>query len=300
MEFRESLRANLSLWPNLAPNLAAIGLCAGENYSAKLFFEALSKLDGQVLAELEGAEENMLEAVNLSGSVDDPEEFMASGKSKKKANTDRTIRNTVEVMALGGIAFVVNESVHLTRTGRLLLEFLSGSNNRPPVANNNNLHLAGKLLLPGLMAVPEYRSVLMLVDSLDNFIFPEELNRAIKIMIEWDYPHEALVEEVVAKIKRSRASNDVVSIGQRWYKNEEYGTSQENSQRKALNPWFLLSGGGGLVLQTESTTARRVHPLLRGELRRLRAQPHGRLKMPAKDIFKLSKSFAVAFSDLCV
>jgi hypothetical protein len=299
MEWRDALRANLSLWPNLAPNLAAIGLCAGENYSSDLFFEALSSFEGQASIDLESAEESLAEAENSVEATEDSSSIPLQGKSKK-ASTDRTIRNTVEVMALGGLAFVEDESVHLTRTGKTLLRFLSSRNGVPSIANNNNIHLAGKLLLPGLMAVPEYRAILMLIDSIDNYISPEELNRAIGVMIEWDYPHEALMAEMAIKIKQSRFHNDVASIGQRWYKNEDFGTVQASSQRKALNPWFLLSGGGGLVLQTEANSTRRIHPLLRNEICRLRGQSPERLKMPAKDIFKSSKSFAMAFSDLCV
>lgn len=244
MEWRDSLRANLSLWPNLTSNLAALGSCAGKPWDEAAFLSAI-KVEAAISSEGGGG-------VSPSDDVEqtDVEDIIAEHGSdtaaRKTATTNRTVRQTIEVMILGGLAYR-NESkiFFLTLLGRELLSFLRVEPNRPRVANPQNVHLAGRLVLPGLLAVPEYRAILLLVAAADGRLSTEELNRAMRTMSMWSFPDHHLINGLAEQICAARKAGDVTALGARWYREEDYATAKDGDQRKAINPWMLLAGGGG-------------------------------------------------------
>jgi hypothetical protein len=81
----------------------------------------------------------------------------------------------------------------------------------------------------------------------------EELNRAMAALSDLSD-----VDFVAEKILRARANRDVTSIGDRLYKPDEFGTANESDQRKAMNPHFLLAGGGGLFIEFGGEEMRRL------------------------------------------
>lgn len=291
MEWRDSLRANLSLWPNLTANLAALSSCSGKTWDESKFLEAIKK-ETDVASK---TATSLLEDIALES---EDSELAADGKVAK---TSRTVRQTIEIMILSGLAYRDEENLfHLTRLGETLLSFLRIGPNGQSVANSANVHLAGRLLIPGLLAVPEYRSIVLLCAEVDGWITTEETNRAVRIMSMWSYPEANLLSQLASKIKTARDSNDVTKIGPRWYRDEDYGTSKASDQRKAVNPWLLLAGGGGLVLTSGDQYERRIHPLLIDEVM-LRSRSRS-LPLPIlnKNIVENSRTFAEAFSKICL
>lgn len=293
MEWRDSLRANLSLWPNLTVNLAALSSCSGKSWDESKFLDAIKKeADGVPNIVAESADEV------ISGHDDLSPEVTSEGKS---ATTSRTVRQTIEIMILSGLAYRDEEKIfYLTQLGATLLDFLRLRPNGASFANNSNSHLAGRLILPGLLAVPEYRSMLLLCTAVDGWITTEEMNRAIKIMSLWSHPEPYLIQSLANVVNKGRQSNDVKQIGPRWYRDEDYGTGKAGDQRKAVNPWLLLAGGGGLVLTSGDQNERRVHPLLIEEIVVNSKIHHSRLIIPSKNIVENSKIFAQSFSNICI
>jgi hypothetical protein len=288
MEWRESLRANLLLWP-LTPNLTALSRCAGKPWSEEGFLDAIkaeATASGTAGADAEGSADE-----DVSDDVPD----------LKTANTARSVRQTLEVMVLGGLAYRDGSSViHLTPIGSHLLSFLRRRENGESVATNSNIHLAGRILLPGLFAVAEYRAIIQLTAASDGHLSREELNRALKTMSDWSYPDRHLIETLATLIKTSRNLNDPTKIGPRWYRDADFGTAKESDQRKAVIPWFRLAGGGGLVMEANSLGDRRIHPLLIADVQHLGRTTDVSLVLPTKNIIESSESFAMAFSNMCI
>jgi hypothetical protein len=107
----------------------------------------------------------------------------------------------------------------------------------------------------------------------DSQLSNEELNRCMaRVERLSDVPAAA------AAVLASRTASDPVLIGPRLYQDDEYGTTQENEQRKAMNPHFLLAGGGGWFIDVEpSDPYRRLPDWARGLLARELRSP-GRLE----------------------
>lgn len=291
MEWRDSLRANLSLWPNLTANLAALSSCSGKTWDESKFLDAIKK-ETDIASK---TSPSLLEEV--STELEDTE-LAGDGKVAK---TSRTVRQTIEIMILAGLAYRHENNIfYLTRLGETLLDFLRVGPNGVSLANPANVHLAGRLLIPGLLAVPEYRSIILLCAEVDGWITTEETNRAIRVMSLWPYPESDLLSKLASKIKAARDTNDVTKIGPRWYRDEDYGTSKASDQRKAVNPWLLLAGGGGLVLTSGDQYERRVHPLLLDELMLRSRSRNLHLSVPSKNIVENSRTFAEAFSKICL
>jgi hypothetical protein len=304
MEWRDSLRANLSLWPNLTPNLAAISTCAGKPWDEAAFLEAI-KAETARQASLAPTGIGSTLAGDEEGSSDEPGDNQPPGAAQqaaaKVAGTNRTVRQTIEIMVLGGLAYRDEAKVlHLTAVGKELLRFLRPNELGKRIANPQNIHLAGRLMLPGLMAIAEYRAVLLLSAQADGRLSTEELNRSIRAMSAWPTPDRALVDRLAGSIIEARSAGDVRAIGARWYRDEDYGTAKEGDQRKAVNPWFLLAGGGGLVIETIQQAERRIHPLLVAEVRKMADLTAVSLQLPTKNILETSESFALGFSKLCM
>src|SRR5712671_6549847 len=94
LRWRTNLRANLVLWPEVAPNIAALINAAGQTYN----------------------EDELIKS------------FPGSSKETTKAPTDtRAVRNTFEALALAGLAFKDSTDppkFQLTDLGASLFTFL--------------------------------------------------------------------------------------------------------------------------------------------------------------------------------
>ena len=171
MEWRDSLRANLALWPTVTPNLLAVASCAGQPLNEDDFLKAI-QTGGTPISD------------EASAGLD--EDGVGEGKA---ATTARTVRQTVEVLVLGGIAYRDQDKrFQLTPVGTELIAFLTATAGSSKLSNPKNFHLAGRLLLPGLMAVPEYRAVLILASLCGGQISTEEFNRSIPLLEKLPYP----------------------------------------------------------------------------------------------------------------
>lgn len=286
MEWRDALRANLTLWPNVTPNLVAVAQCAGKPLNEEEFLLAIKdqsavttsvQKEGEVTADDDGAAESKLPA------------------------TARSVRQTVEILVLGGLAFRDESGIfRLSTVGKHVLDFLVGSSGQSKQVNENNYYLAGRALLPGLMAVPEYRASILLTWKCDEVLSTEEFNRAIPHLSRMPAPDLSRIDKVAALILAAREKNDVSKIGARWYKDEDFGTSSESDQRKAVNPWFLLAGGGGLVLEGLGNSQRRLHPLLVDDVRRIAMTVAPYIDLPKKNVIEASKEYSQAFSERCL
>jgi hypothetical protein len=294
MEWRDSLRANLSLWPNLTVNLAALSSCSGKPWDESEFLAAIK-------SETDSVPKVANASVDEQAAVENDDSSSEQSTETKAASTSRSVRQTIEIMILGGLAFRDETKVfHLTDLGQSLLSFLRIRPIGTSLANSSNIHLAGRLLLPGLLAVPEYRSVLLLCAAADGWITTEEVNRAIRVMSPWSFPDSSSISALAARLKAARISGDVTEIGPRWYRDEDYATPKAGDQRKAVNPWVLLAGGGGLILMQGEQYERRVHPLLLNEIPLLSLTTSVNLYIPTRNIVENSKVFAQSFSKLCL
>ena len=175
--WRTNLRANLVLWPEVAPNIAALARSDGEPYDEEALLDKISSL--------------------------------ADGK---EATDTRSVRNTFEIMALSGLAVREGNPPQLKLTGHgssLFSFLLPGKAGKYAVEGNRRL--AAEYVIRALSVVLEYRAIWGLWRQCGNVLTNEELNRGM-------------------------ARLDVVA---------------SNDQRKAINPLFLLAGGGRLFVKME-------------------------------------------------
>lgn len=171
----------------------------------------------------------------------------ASG-TEKAADDGRSARNTIEVISLAGLAFVDEGKVfNLTNLGLCLFSFL-GTFGEKRYANERNRALLSEVLIRGLSVVIEYRAIWALMRATGNKLSNEELNRAMAFIKYWED-----IPRCAEMILKARSDGNVVLIGPRLYENHKYGTPQENDQRKAINPLFLLCGGGKIFLDLNSS-----------------------------------------------
>lgn len=162
----------------------------------------------------------------------------AEGEDRRRA-----VRQTFEAMAYEGLVYRSDEDVlHTTVLGEFVLTFLGLLGPRKFVNGSNRVIVAGPLIR-GLAIITEVRVIWTLMRGLDNSLSNEELNRAMaRIDTTADVP------AVVKDIRAARAAEDPSLIGARLYDDDKFGTDTENAQRKAMNPHFLLAGGGGLFI----------------------------------------------------
>lgn len=212
MQWRHNLRANLALWPQVSLNISTACQFHLKEFDEKAFLAAIP-----------------------------------SRSSEKTADDERSARNTVEVMALAGLSYVDEAKVfHLTNLGQCLFTFL-GTIGGKRYANERNRALLSEALIRGLSTVIEYRAIWTLMRAVGNKLSNEELNRSMACI--------RYLEDIPAcaeAVSQSRAKNDPSIIGPRLYENEKYGTAKHTDQRKAMNPLFLLSGGGKIFLDLNS------------------------------------------------
>ena len=167
------------------------------------------------------------------------EHFSASGGEDRR----RAVRQTFEAMAYEGLVYRNDQDVlQTTALGDFVLTFLGLVGPRKFANQVNRIIVAGPLIR-GLAVITEVRVIWALMRSLDNSLSNEELNRAMaRIHSTADVP------AVVQDIRAARAAQDPNLIGVRLYDDGKFGTDAENDQRKAMNPHFLLAGGGGLFI----------------------------------------------------
>jgi hypothetical protein len=211
LTWRTNLRANLVLWPTVAPNIAALAKQDGRIYDEAAFLASFPRSDGE------------------------------------KAPTDaRAVRNTIEVLALAGLAFRDQSNpphFRLTALGRSLFSFL-GVTSGTRFATEANRALLADLLIRALAVVAEYRAIWMLMSGTAGVLSNEELNRAIGRIRFLDD-----IDSTVKSILEARSDGDVARIGPRLYNDADYANEATRlDQRKAMNPLFLLAGGGGIFI----------------------------------------------------
>jgi hypothetical protein len=186
------------------------------------------------------------------GHVYDEEAFLKSiprSGTDKTPDDTRTVRNTAEVLALAGLAFRTGgdpDRFLLTRPGLLCAQFL-GVGGPAPLANDANIALLGRHMAFGLACVAEYRAIWEIMLRCHQRLSNEELNRALTSLGNSDD-----IEPTALKVMESRKQNDPKLIGPRLYKEDQYADpSTRSDQRKAMNPWFLLAGAGGILIATD-------------------------------------------------
>jgi hypothetical protein len=156
------------------------------------------------------------------------------------------VRNTFEVLALSGLAYKSASDpplLLLTDLGQLAFGFLGLLAGIPSVANESNIHLVAHHQALALGAIPEIRAIWMLMRACDDRLSNEELNRAMSALASFSD-----IADVTRAVRDSRSTGHPEAIGDRIYENEKYGTDKATDQRKAINPLFLLCGGGGTII----------------------------------------------------
>lgn len=213
-----NLRGNLRLWPRISPNIVGLASCIGRKYDEAEFVSELSNTEG------EGRK--------------DP----------------RAVRNTFEVLAQSGLVFRDREDfLRATDLGANLFSFLGAGRAQHSFANVQNIGLLAPYLVRALSLIIECRVVWRLMRLCDNSLSNEELNRAAAAIHCFGD-----IDEVAAKVRHARDVGDVTEVGPRAYEESKFGTAQENDQRKAMNPQFLLAGGGGIFIGVSAGDPMRV------------------------------------------
>lgn len=140
VEWRTNLRTNLVLWPDVAPNIAALAAQDGAAYD----------------------ETQLLAAFPQAGT------------------DGRAVRNTFEVLAVAGLAVRDGAPAvfRLTSFGRTVFSFL-GVTGATRFLNAQNRHLLAELFIRALSSVVEYRAIWSLMRRTGDILSNEELNRAM-------------------------------------------------------------------------------------------------------------------------
>ena len=119
------------------------------------------------------------------------------------------------------------------------------------VANEANRSLLAPALVRALSLVVENRVVWSLMRGGGNVLTNEELNRSMaRIQVLSD------VAPAIDVLRTARAASDISLIGDRIYRQDQFDSDEAGDQRKAMNPHFLLAGGGGWFIEVEETKRR--------------------------------------------
>lgn len=140
LEWRTNLRTNLVLWPDVAPNIAALAAQDGALYD-----------ETQLLSHF-----------------------------PQPSSDGRAVRNTFEVLALSGLLVRDGSParLRLTEFGRAAFTFL-GVIGQQRYLNAQNRHLLADLFIRALSTVVEYRAIWSLMRRTGDILSNEELNRAM-------------------------------------------------------------------------------------------------------------------------
>jgi len=246
------LRGNLRLWPEPRPNTLALVECRDEPYDGQHFLQVANQLaeeqgesadehDGEFGEEAEGEQPDAAD-----GEVEQPvedDELEAPGASKRP-NTARSLRNFFEPLAYAGLAYRDDADIlRLSPLGECVLPFF-GAPAEYAVANENNLDLVGRLLIKAASLIVECRAIWQMLLAADGYLTNDELNRAMGITTKLS--DASVAGQLVVE---ARKSGDLGSVGDGHYAGDAI--------RKAINPQFLLAGGGGAVISLEQRSPER-------------------------------------------
>lgn len=225
VHWRVNLRTNFRLWPEPTPNIQALLRCVGQPYDEEEFLREFER---------------------------ESESDAAAGAQPAAQRDARVVRNTLEALATLGLAVRDrNDVLELTPLGNQVFSFL-GLHGEESLANEHNLELVAEPLIRGLSGITEVRAIWMLMRLADDRLSNEELNRAMRAVNRLSD-----VEEVAQRVLDARSADDPSRIGDRIYEPAKYGTDQASDQRKAMNPQFLLAGGGGIFVSVEPSERER-------------------------------------------
>ena len=151
------------------------------------------------------------------------------------------------------------------------------------IGNHFNVHLLGRLFALGFACIAEYRAILQLMLHCDGRLSNEELNRAMSTVRS-----DVDIAEVASMVRAARSSDDPLLIGPRIYKDEQFGNpTTRPDQRKAMNPWFLLAGAGGVLIAFERDEEyRSIRPWARPLLAAALSAPVEVVSMEAANVSK--------------
>jgi hypothetical protein len=259
--FNVGLRANLRLWPldEVSPAIRAIAQWDGRAFEQK----ELSRR----IAEIQQGDGNADGATQLT----------------KVAGTSRAARDALLVCRIASLAYVQEvDGVPLVRhtpLGQLVFSFLGLSPGGKCFANRGNLRLIAKPYIESLVAVRQYRAILQVMVGAGGQLTGDELNRAMAGLESGLY-----VQETARQILAYRAAGTVPTWQpSKAYPRPEGGVANAESagdapegepteadagdaqvagdaagERKAMNPHFLLAGGGGLFISVRGDSAQRT------------------------------------------
>lgn len=199
---------------------------------------------------------NVAALAAFDGQPYDEETILAAFPAS--AANPRAVRQTFEALAQSALMYrdrSVGDQLRISPLGGNVLSFLGIVGERR-FANAANLELVARPLIRALAAIVECRAIWMLMRACSDMLSNEELNRAIARI-----PTLAEVPAAAAAINKARLSGDPTEIGPREYEEAKYGGVNETDQRKAMNPQFLLAGGGGVFISLgHGNPMRRLEP----------------------------------------
>ena len=172
------LRANLVLWPEVAPNIAAIARCDGELY-----------------------DQDALRSKYFQEDDTGP-------------NTNRAVRDATAITSLAGLLYrqpTPQDRLFLTDLGASVFSFLGVLGERH-FSNKNNLGLLVEPMARGLSVIREYQVIWRLMRATDNSLSNNELNRAMKRITQLDD-----IAPTAAAILEARVTGQLSSIGDPLY-----------------------------------------------------------------------------------
>jgi len=183
LEWRTNFRANLSLWPEIAPNIRTLAECHGQKYDEKEFLKRFPM-----------------------------------GPKLIVPKTTRSVRNAFEAVSLAGLAYRTGgtqDKLYLTKLGQVLFKFL-GVGAEKPLINERNRHLAADRLIAGLAVIVEYRTIWKLMRLTENRLTNDELNRAMAVIKTTDD-----VGRAAKLVLASRENGDLDVIGPNLYSGKD-------------------------------------------------------------------------------
>ena len=175
--------------------------------------------------------------------------YLPVGTEQKSPTDTKRVREPIECLQYAGLAIKDGTPLvfRLTDLGRYVFSLLAADGENPTLRNGNRALLANTLIR-GLGIVVEYRIIWKLMRLVDNKLTNRELNLAMAMIHS-----EADANAAADAILRFRETGN-----QKWIGNVIYADKTE--ERKAINPKFLLAGGGGTFITVERNDEYRRFP----------------------------------------
>lgn len=189
----------------------------------------------------------------LDGQLYDEREFLKHlpvGTEQKTPTDTKRVREPIECLQYAGLAFKDGSPpvFRLTPLGRHVFGFLGIGGEKSFVKDEGRVLLATPLIR-GLGIVVEYRTIWRLMRLVDNKLTNRELNSAMA-MIHSEGDTTAAADAIL-RFRETR--------NQKWIEKVIY--ADQADERKAINPKFLLAGGGGTFITVERKDEyRRIQP----------------------------------------